>query len=323
MTHRAFDGHITNQTANGVDGYNTVIRAQNATGTSSDGGNLILTSGTGTAADGYVSLVAGNTEILRATTDGLSVDGNITLSDTTVDGYLHVTGDTTLDGYLHTVGDTILDGYLHTTGSYNLFDGYIKTDGYLIVDEYITIDGYEINFDGYSEAPLIKQLDMPTPGIDGYSLTIQAQASTTDPARGGNVVIRGGDGYNGDGYVRDGYVQLYSGSTEIIRIGEHKQIHTAGERFKLTTIDATPYNVLTTDMNLMVDTDTLAITINLPATPTLGDAYRIKDSTGNAAANNITIQGNGNDIEGVGSASISTNYGRIALVYNGVEWVIF
>lgn len=322
MSHRAFDGYVAAQTANGVDGYNTVIRAQSATGTSSDGGNLILTSGSGTASDGYVSLVAGNTEILRATTDGLNIEGYITLSDTTVDGYLHTMGDTTLDGYLHTVGNTILDGYLHTTGSYNLFDGYIRTDGYLIVDGYTTVDGYEIIFDGYAEAPFIRQLAMPTPGIDGYHLTIRGQASTTSPAHGGNVVIKGGDGYNGDGYNRDGYVQLFSGATEVIRIAVGKQIHTAGERFHTTAVTTSPYDVLATDMNLLVDT-TATRTINLPPNPSLGDAYRIKDSTGTAGANNITIEGNGHNIEGSSSNSISTNFGRVAVVFNGTQWVIF
>lgn len=314
MSHRAFDGYTSTQTANGVDGYDTIIRAQRATGTGSKGGNLILGAGTGTAQDGYISFKSGETELLRVGTSGFK--------DVTVDGYLHTTGNTTLDGYLHTVGNTILDGYLWGKGPYNRFDGYIRADGYLQVDGYTTIDGYEIIFDGYAQAPFIRQIDMPMPGVDGYSLTIRGQASTTSPARGGNIIVRGGDGYNGDGYIRDGYVQLYSGSTEIIRIGENKQIHTAGERFKLTTVNTSPYDVLSTDMNLMVDT-TAARTVNLPANPSLGDAYRIKDSTGTAATNNITIQGNGHDIENSSSNTISTNFGRVAVVYNGTQWVIF
>lgn len=303
MTHRAFDGYITAQTANGADGYNTVIRGQNATGTGAKGGNVIFQPGTGTSSDGYVAFrSAAGVEVMRIGSTGFK--------------------DVTVDGYLHTIGNTVLDGYLWSKGPYNKFDGYIRTDGYLLVDGYTYIDGYEIFFDGYAQAPFIRQIDMPMPGVDGYTMTIRAQHSTTSPAHGGNLVLKGGDGYNGDGYNRDGYVQLFSGATEVIRIAVGKQIHTAGERFRTTAVATSPYDVLATDMNLLVDT-TSARTINLPASPALGDAYRIKDSTGTAGANNITIQGNGKNIEGSPSNTISTNFGKVAVVYNGTQWVIF
>lgn len=55
-----------------------------------------------------------------------------------------------------------------------------------------------------------------------------------------------------------------------------------------------PYTVLATDNFLAVDTSGGAITINLPvATSRAGVPLTIKDVTGNALANNVTINPNG------------------------------
>lgn len=270
MSHRAFDGYTAPQTANGVDGYSTTIKAQSATGTNARGGNLILGSGTGTQSDGYVKIQTGN--------------------QTAVVYYK---------------------------------DGYVAQDGYLIIDQ-ITLDGYTISFDGYSLAPTIRHTAMPTPGVDGYTTTIKAQDSTTNPAHGGNLALKSGDGYNGDGYFRDGYVQLYSGSTEQARVVPNKFYMVTGQRINITDINTTPFTVPDGYFGVMVDTSGGAKTINLPANPLRGDAYRIKDSSGNAGANNITVSGNGHNIDGGADATISTNYGSIMVVYSdtATKWLI-
>jgi hypothetical protein len=67
---------------------------------------------------------------------------------------------------------------------------------------------------------------------------------------------------------------------------------------------------------VLVDTSSSAPTITLPATPLDGQAFKIKDKSGNALANTITISGNGNNIDGSGSASINTDYGALELVYS-------
>jgi hypothetical protein len=296
MSHRAFDGYVTTQTTNGVDGQETIIRGQTATGTGSKGGNVILTAGKGVAQDGYISFrSASGSEIMRV--------GNTGFKDVTVDGYLHVTGNTTLDGYLY------------GKGLYNRFDGYIRTDGYLIVDGYTTIDGYTITFDGYAVAPLINQSAMPMPGVDGYATTIKAQDSTASPARGGNLELKGGDGYNGDGTIRDGYVKLYSGSTEQARVSANRFWMLTGQRIKTTSVATSPYDVLEGHYAIMVDTSS-ARTVNLPPNPLNGDVYVVKDSTGNASSNTITVNGNGRNINGGADHTISTNYGFASFVYD-------
>lgn len=161
-------------------------------------------------------------------------------------------------------------------------------------------------------------------GVDGYSTTIKAQNATGTNAHGGNLILKGGDGYNGDGSIRDGYVQLYSGNTEQARAVPNKFYMVTGQRINIVDVSTTPFTVSDGYFAIMVDTSGSAITINLPISPLRGDMYRVKDSAGNAATNNITLSGNGHDIDGNPSLTMNTNYGSVTVVYvNTVnKWMI-
>lgn len=95
----------------------------------------------------------------------------------------------------------------------------------------------------------------------------------------------------------------------------------SGRSYTITTPGAYPYTVLKSDYVIPVDTST-ARTINLPAVPVNTPVYIIKDNTGTAATNNITVSGNGNNIDGVASKIINTNYGFLRFVWNGGQWNI-
>jgi hypothetical protein len=82
------------------------------------------------------------------------------------------------------------------------------------------------------------------------------------------------------------------------------------------------YTATTTNHVLLVNT-AAARTITLPASPVDGQVYHIKDKSGNALTNNITIAGNGNDIDGAGSATINTDYGSLYVVYSSTEGAWF
>ena len=78
---------------------------------------------------------------------------------------------------------------------------------------------------------------------------------------------------------------------------------------------------------VMVDTDSAAITITLPASASLGDFVRIMDATGNCATTgrNITVGRAGHNIQGAAAdLTIATNRAAIGLVYaNATEgWVL-
>ena len=80
------------------------------------------------------------------------------------------------------------------------------------------------------------------------------------------------------------------------------------------TLTASEYVVL-------VQTSGATQTVTLPSSPADGQAFKIKDR-GNALTNNITISGNGNNIDGSSTATINTDYGALELVYSSDadEW---
>jgi len=90
------------------------------------------------------------------------------------------------------------------------------------------------------------------------------------------------------------------------------------------TLKTAAYTAVTGD-GVMVDTDSSAITITLPASASLGDFVRIMDATGAAATNNITVGRAGHNIQGAAAdLTIATNRAAIGLVYvNATEgWVL-
>lgn len=63
-----------------------------------------------------------------------------------------------------------------------------------------------------------------------------------------------------------------------------------------------------------------ATTVYLPGTPTIWDEVTVKDGTGDAATNNITVNGNGKNIDGAATYVISTDRKGVTFVYDGTEW---
>lgn len=74
---------------------------------------------------------------------------------------------------------------------------------------------------------------------------------------------------------------------------------------------------------ILVNTSGGAITITLPLTPTDGTFFYIKDK-GNAGTNNITINGNGKNIDGAATTVININddYTEVLYCSTSDEWFI-
>jgi hypothetical protein len=87
------------------------------------------------------------------------------------------------------------------------------------------------------------------------------------------------------------------------------------------TVNSTVLDNNTTDA--LVDTSSTSMTVFLPVSPTV-KKLTIKDKSGNGNLNNITIHGNGNNIDGASTATIGTNYGGVQLLYSTAdgEWFI-
>jgi hypothetical protein len=84
-------------------------------------------------------------------------------------------------------------------------------------------------------------------------------------------------------------------------------------------VDAT-YTAVATDYFLCVLT-IAPVTITLPP-GILGTVYVIKDCSGGASpTNTVTIQGTAQNVDG-GTATISSPFGSVTVIFNGIDWSI-
>ena len=89
-------------------------------------------------------------------------------------------------------------------------------------------------------------------------------------------------------------------------------------------VSTTPYIVTGHNIGLLVTTATLAITLRLPAASYYaGESIYIKDNSGNASANNITVTPNVTDtIDDDATLVIDADYAGVEIKSNGSGWEI-
>ncbi len=199
------------QTVNGFPGVNLTVQAQNSTGTTTTGGDLVLKPGTGTSIDGIIALqgntnMTGNLSFLstvgvpvisQADETANSVNGEIltiqaqnSTGTTTTGGNLELkpgTG-TATNGVILVTGNTDITGDVTITGTLGLTD--------------------DVTFTTATDTPTISQADET--GTTGDAMTIQAQNATGGSSTGGDLDLLAGTGTTADGSVNIG-----SGSTRI------------------------------------------------------------------------------------------------------------
>ena len=111
----------------------------------------------------------------------------------------------------------------------------------------------------------------------------------------------------------------YVGTSFIMNTSSQIPSVIANNAMVVVTPGAYPYTTASQDELILVDTS-LARTIIPHSSPKKGQKYRIKDSVGSAATNNITITPSGKNIDGQASLVIKSNYGSVDIVYNGTEF---
>ena len=79
------------------------------------------------------------------------------------------------------------------------------------------------------------------------------------------------------------------------------------------------YTIVNTDYLIIGDTTSSSFSIYLPPSPSNGDSFCIKKSV---AANILTLNGNGHNIDGSASIPIYVRYLSYSVLYNGTEWSI-
>lgn len=100
---------------------------------------------------------------------------------------------------------------------------------------------------------------------------------------------------------------------------------TGADLLAYTNVNTTPYVVLATDEYLGVDCSGVPITIQLPNAPATGRVFVIKDRTGSANINNITVTtvGGAVNIDGALTYIMNTQYAAIQVLFDGATYQIW
>lgn len=93
--------------------------------------------------------------------------------------------------------------------------------------------------------------------------------------------------------------------------------------YRRITFADSPYSALVTDYFISVDTSGGAISIILPTAPTTNQTFLIKDRTGNANTNNITVTSVGNTMDTTASYIIEGNYESSSFLFNTANYETF
>ena len=80
------------------------------------------------------------------------------------------------------------------------------------------------------------------------------------------------------------------------------------------------YTATNLDNLIYLDSSGGAFTITLPASPITNKVITLIDKSGNLATYNVTVNGNGKNINGSSTLVLSDNYDAINLIYNGTQW---
>lgn len=107
-------------------------------------------------------------------------------------------------------------------------------------------------------------------------------------------------------------------------VEEASSVSVTTEGITWKAVSTTPYIVTGHGIGLLVVTTTLAITIRLPAASGYaGETIYIKDDSGNAGTNNITVTPDGTDtIDDDPSLVIDSDYAGVQIKSNGTGWEV-
>jgi hypothetical protein len=144
-------------------------------------------------------------------------------------------------------------------------------------------------------------------GIDGVNVGSTANIVTEVGNQLGTAVLTAGKGI------------VITPTANVITVAS------SGIFFTYIDVTTSPYVVLTDDVYLSVDTSGGPITIQFPNSALSGEPYIVKDRTGNAATNNITVTtvGGSVTIDGVTSFVMDSAYQSISIVGNGSTYEIY
>lgn len=166
-------------------------------------------------------------------------------------------------------------------------------------------------------------------------IPLVSNGSSADPSFTTAVVAGGGTGVTSftaysvicGGTTTTGALQNVSG------VGSSGQVLTSNGASALPTWQTLPiytyvgvsnnYSVLATDTIVGVTSTASTYTMTLPNTGLFtGKYWVIKDESGGCSTNNITISGNGANIDGSSTYVMKANYESVTIYYNGSNFFV-
>lgn len=319
--------------ASGQGGTLSLI-AGNASGTTSTGGALNLASGSGTSTNGVINFQPGGTTQFLISATGATIQWVSTvtspvLNQVTTGGASGQALTVQAQNAATTGGNLVLTSGTGTTaGNVQLQTGAVDR---LVVHPTFTEfrDTAEalrvtpvsagtttVQFASTVTAVSIRQADLTTNSGTGAATTVQAQNETGTTSVGGALNLTSGTGTS-----TNGAVNLQVGGTTTASLVTNKFVLNKGWRRNVVSVTA-GLTIPDGYDYIAITSLTAPMTLTLPATPTTGDSFTIKDAVGNAATNNVTISGNGNNIDGASTAILSQNFSALVLTYTGTQWSI-
>ena len=193
---------VTTASATGIT---LTIQAQNATGTTSTGGTLLLKSGTGTTAAGLVQVSPGGTLVADFATTYVNLyAGGATASTANLIFRARVGSTTAAAIYYNMAPSTAssTNSLMYIDGGFLQFQPTTQTtiavagSGTVVIFSTagVEFDRNSVFWNSAMSAPALKQADVTTASAVGATLTVQAQNATGTTATGGNLALTSGTG---------------------------------------------------------------------------------------------------------------------------------
>lgn len=156
------------------------------------------------------------------------------------------------------------------------------------------------------------------------TLSIVAQGATGATHTGGDLLLASGT----SGSSTAGEVAIQVGSVPVVTMTPTQVQWSSSMGVQTANVKATQtanYQVLVTDFIIPLNSTGGVFNVTLPASPSVGDTYWLKDVGGAAFTNNITVLPNsGNTIDGASSYLLQNNREAITVICTAnTVWSIF
>lgn len=158
----------------------------------------------------------------------------------------------------------------------------------------------------------------------GGTYAVKLELSYLNTSGGGSGTVNSGTQYEGAYYATSTTAVSTTGVWGTNAAGQFVVGNTPVLPLRVVTAAGAITVSASTDYIICVNkTSGAATAVNLPASPTAGQAYVIKDCKGDAATNNITVTPNAGNIDGASTYVIATNHGSVDIAYDGTQWEIY